>query len=72
MGLIKNMSPAAYNNGTEVTIELLFVQTVNGQMMPLNGNEHTIRGMNPTEGACIEPGAPITAQAMNTIEIKTN
>lgn len=72
VGRIKNLSAATYNSATEVTIELLYVQAVDGQMVPLNGNEQTIRGLNPGEGTSIEPGAHITAQVMNTIEIKTN
>ena len=62
-----------YGTGVqEIRIELLYVQAVDGQMIPLNGNEQTIRGQFPGQDAAIENGTSITANVTNNIEIKVD
>ena len=70
LGRVKALNTATFNSPAEVTIELQYVQAVDGQMIALNGNEQTIKGTYPGEGTAVEAGATITAQVMNTIEIK--
>lgn len=70
VGRVKAITPYSHNNPEEIRIELMYVQAVDGQMVPLNGNEQTIRGQFPGQDAAIETGTAITAHVMNTIEIK--
>lgn len=71
-GRVKAIEPYTYNNPEEIRIELLYVQAVDGQMIPLNGNEQTIRGQFAGQDAAIEFGTSITANVTNTIEIKVD
>jgi hypothetical protein len=72
IGRVKAIQPATFNSAAQLTIELQHVQAVDGQMISLNGNEQTIQGAFPNQGAGFNPGAMITAQVMNTVEIKVN
>ena len=69
---MKSIQPATFNNPAQITIEPQHVQAVDGQMVALNGNEQTIPGAFPNQGAGFSPGTLITAQVMNETEIKVN
>lgn len=70
IGRVKAIRPATYNNPTEITIELTSVQAVDGQQVPLNGNEQTLRGEFPNQGTVINVGTSITANVMNDMNIE--
>ena len=70
IGRIKTVQAATFNNPAEITIELTSVQAVDGQQVPLNGTEQTIRGEYPNQGTQIPIGTSITTNVMNDIEIK--
>ncbi len=72
VGRVKAIEPYTFNNPEEIRIELLYVQAVDGQMIPFNGNEQTIRGQFPGQDAAIENGTAITANVTNNIEIKVD
>ena len=70
IGRIKSLSESTYNNPAEVTIELQYVQAVDGQMLALDGDEQTIKGMYTGEGTTVEPGKVIVARIMNNTKVK--
>ncbi len=70
IGRVKNIRTATYNNPAEVTIELTYVQAVDGQQVALNGTEQIVRGQYPSQGTEINAGISITANVMNDIEIE--
>lgn len=72
VGRVKSIEPYTFNSPEEIRIELLYVQAIDGQMIPLTGNEQTIRGQFPGQDAAIETGTAITANVTNTIEIKVD
>jgi hypothetical protein len=69
VGRIKSIRTNTYNDPEEVTVELFYVQAVDGQMVPLNGNELTIRGQFANEGTKVEYATFMTSQVMNNIVI---
>jgi len=70
MGRIKRMQESTYNDPASLTIEVTSVQAVDGQQIPLNGAEQTLRGQRTGEGLAAAPGAQIVARAMNDIEVE--
>jgi hypothetical protein len=70
MGRIKAIEPSTYNNPETFKIEVIYVQAVDGQQVPLNGNELSIRGQFPGQDAGSQPGTTVTASVMNDIKIK--
>lgn len=70
IGRVKAIMPHTFNSPAEIRIELLHVQAVDGQMIPLNGNEQTIKGQLPGQDASIEVSMAITAHITNTVEIR--
>ncbi len=69
IGRIKSISPATYNHPASLTIELVSVQAVDGQQIPLNGLEQSYTGKFSGEGTMVEPGKVITATVMNDMVI---
>lgn len=72
LGRVKNIEGTTFNSPESVTIELFYVQAVDGQQIPLNGNEQTITGAAPNEGATVPVNTLITSQTMNDTEIKAD
>jgi hypothetical protein len=70
MGRIKAIEPSTYNNPETYKLEVMYVQAVDGQQVPLNGNEVSIRGQFPGQEASSQPGMTITASVMNDMKIK--
>lgn len=70
IGRVKNVKAQTYNNPAEVTIELTYVQAVDGQQVALNGTEQVIKGQFPSQGTEINAGTSITANVMNDIDIE--
>ena len=71
IGRVKNMLNATYNDPAMIDIELSYVQAVDGQMVPLDGDPLTIKGTFPNEGATINQGTTVTGRVMNNISINT-
>ena len=71
LGRVKAIEKSTYNEPESIRIEMMHVQAVDGQMVPLNGNEQTIQGRYKGEAAIIETGTSITANVTNDIEINT-
>jgi len=72
IGRVKAIEPATHNNPEEIRIELQYVQAVDGQMVPLSGQEQSLRGQFTGQGATVEAGASITAFVMNDQKIKVD
>lgn len=70
IGRVKNITPATFNNPEQIAIELLYAQAVDGQQVPLYGNEQTYKGKFAGESVIVEPGHMLTATVMNNINIK--
>lgn len=70
MGRIKAIEPSTYNNPETFKIEVMYAQAVDGQQVPLNGNELSIRGQYSRQDASSTPGTSITASVMNDMKIK--
>ena len=72
VGRVKSIEPSTYNNPAEIRIELQYVQAVDGQMVPLSGQEQSLRGQFSGQGTAVETGTNITAYVMNNITIKVD
>jgi hypothetical protein len=72
IGRVKYLSESTYNNVAEARVELIYVQAVDGQQIPLNGNEFTVFGSDRGRGngSTIEFGSNITANVTNNIDVK--
>lgn len=70
MGRIKAIESSTHNNPETFKIEVLYVQAVDGQQVPLNGNELSIRGQFSGQEANSTTGITVTATVMNDIKIK--
>jgi hypothetical protein len=71
LGRVKHVSPSTYNNAAQLTIEVNSVQAVDGQQIPLDGNEQTVKGQFSGQGTTALVGIAITSTVMNDITIKT-
>ena len=71
VGRVKAVSEATYNGPAQITIELQYVQAVDGQMVALNPTEQTIQGAYTSEGTSGKSGMAITAHVMNDLDIKS-
>ena len=72
LGRVKAIEPATYNHPEELRIELQYVQTVDGQMIPLSGQEQSLRGQFTGQGTAVEAGTSITAFVMNEVRVKVD
>lgn len=72
IGRVKAIESSTYNNPAEIRIELQYVQAVDGQMIPLIGQEQSVRGQFTGQGTNVESGTSITAYVMNDIKIKAD
>lgn len=70
IGRVKAIEQNTHNNPEEIRFELQYVQAVDGQMVPLNGNELSVRGQFSNEGTTVQFATSITAQVMNNQKIK--
>ena len=72
LGRVKAIEPSSYNHPAELRIELQYVQTVDGQMIPLSGQEQSLRGQFTGQGTTVEAGTSITAYVMNDVRVKVD
>ena len=72
LGRVKSIEPSTYNNPEEIRIELQYVQTVDGQTIPLSGQEQSLRGQFTGQGTTVEAGTSITAFVMNDVKVKVD
>lgn len=72
LGRVKSINKTTYNNPAKLTIELTTVQAVDGQQIPLNGDEQTIKGDFPNQGTTGRIGKAISATVMNNMDVETN
>lgn len=71
LGRIKSIDPSSYNSPETFHIEVTSVQAVDGQMVPLNGQELQLKGKYSGQEAEADAGKTITAFVTNDIKIKT-
>ncbi len=69
IGRVKNIEETTFNDPAEVTLEVISVQAVNGQQVPLMGAEQIFKGRFKNEEAVVEPGQMMTAMVTNNTEI---
>jgi hypothetical protein len=69
-GNIKTIGQPTYNNAGTITIDVLFVQAVDGQQISTKGLEQTFAGKYPGSQATIESGASLAAFLKNETTIK--
>ncbi len=72
IGRVKSKQETTFNDPAEITIELTSVQSVDGQQIPLNGQEQIYQGQFSGEGTKVENGMTITATVTNDVTIKVN
>lgn len=72
VGRVKNIGESTYNHPETMTIEVTSVQSVDGQMVALNGTEQTLKGKYTGQGMTIYIGTKATAHVMNEMDIKVN
>jgi hypothetical protein len=70
LGRIKSIDPSTYNNPETFHIEVTSVQAVDGQMVPLQGQELMMKGKFSSQEAASDAGKTITAYVTNDIKIK--
>jgi hypothetical protein len=69
IGVIKSIRNASFNNEAQITITLKHVQAVDDTLVPLIGDEFTIKGVNSGEGTVILPLQSIMATVANNTEV---
>ena len=69
LGRFKAIQTGTHNVPEEIRLELQYVQAVDGQQVPLNGNEQSFKAQFTGQGSPADTGLSITAQVMNDIEI---
>ena len=72
LGRVKAIQTGTHNVPEEIRLELQYVQAVDGQQIPLNGNEQSFKAQFTGQGSPADTGLSITAQVMNNIEIEVN
>ena len=74
IGSVKFIEESTFNNPAEIRVDLKYVQAVDGQQVPLNGNELSAFGKERGRGtgSTIVFGTGITAHVTNNIDIKSN
>ena len=72
LGRVKAIQTGTHNVPEEIRLELQYVQAVDGQQVPLNGNEQSFKAQFTGQGSPADTGLSITAQVMNNIEIEVN
>jgi hypothetical protein len=70
-GRVKDLSKGTYNSPGTVTIEITYVQAVDGQQVSMNGMEQQLKGYHKGQSATIQTGTAISAYVMNDTCIKT-
>lgn len=69
-GRIKAVGKPTYNDPGTVTIDVLYVQSVDGQQISTNGTEQTFKSKYAGAPAAIESGASLIAQVTNDTKVK--
>lgn len=69
IGRVKSILPTTFNNPEEITLEVMYVQAVDGQQIALNGAEQTYKGRFSRESSIVEPGQAIMGTVMNNTNI---
>lgn len=69
LGRIKGIEQSSTNGEMLILIEMFYVQAVDGQQVPLNGNEQTIQASFTNETTNVNPMLTITAHVMDNIII---
>jgi hypothetical protein len=70
IGVIKEVRNASYNNAAEIVITLRYVQAVDDTLIPLLGDELTVKGQYGGEGIVVMPLQQITATVANNTEVE--
>ncbi len=65
LGRVKSIRKNTYNFPESLVLEVTAVQTVDGRLVALHGNEQTFTGLFPGESMQVEPGQTMTASLMN-------
>ncbi len=69
-GQVKAIGAPTYNQAGTITIDVLFVQAVDGQQISTTGLEQTFAGVYPGSPATVESGVSIAAFTQNETTIK--
>jgi hypothetical protein len=69
-GRVKDLGKGSYNHSGTVTIEITYVQAVDGQQVSMNGQEQQMKGYHKGQSAKIQTGTAISAYVMNDTEIR--
>lgn len=70
VGRVKSIEKSTFNSPEMITLELFYVQAVDGQQISLHGNEQTIPALMPNEPATAPVNILMTAQLMNNEEVE--
>ena len=65
MGRVKAIRKTTYNHAEEIHIIAVNVQTVDGQLIALEGNEQILKGEFRGQAAVVHPGTMTDARIMN-------
>lgn len=65
IGRVKSIRKNTYNFPESLTLEVTAVQTIDGRLVALHGNEQTFTGLFPGESMYVEPGQTMSAALMN-------
>lgn len=70
VGRVKTVDAGGFSTAGSVTVELFYVQAVDGQQVPLNGNEQTVNAPAPNDPTTFPINSVFTSQVMNDMDIK--
>jgi Caspase domain len=66
---VKSFTPTTINNPAEITLELIYIEAVDGQAMHLFGQETTFKGRYPNESIHVSIGQVLVGSIPNSISI---
>ena len=69
-GNVKSRGKPTYNNPGTITVDVLFIQAVDGQQIAMKGMEQTFAGKYAGSQATVESGASLAAFVQNDTTIK--
>jgi hypothetical protein len=69
---VKSFTPTTINNPAEIMLELISIEAVNGQSIPLSGQETTFKGQYPNESIHVSIGQMLVGSVLNSISINVS
>lgn len=70
VGRVKKVDAGTYSRGASITLVVTHVQTVDGQLVAVVGDEQTFDGEDPRMGTSVQPGQRFINNVTNNVGVK--